>query len=277
LSHKSRRENSPPAALSSIQEVVTRADATIRRIGILSGKAVLLAVVSAVLFDLDGTLLDIEINRFFGAYFAALGPVVAAVMGSDTSAEEGVDAVLEGTRAMSAPHPGATNREVFNARFAEITGLDLSLERYSRVFDRFYEKTFPALRGRIEPHPCAREAVQTALDLGMKVAIATNPIFPRAAILERMRWACVDDLPVDVITSYENMHAAKPQATYFAETAELLEVAPTEALMVGDDRFLDMPAADVGMKTFYVGEGIAPGTDWSGSLEDLLSLLPRLR
>ncbi len=33
----------------------------------------------------------------------------------------------------------------------------------------------------------------------------------------------------------------------------MLGVAPATCLMVGDDRALDMPAADLGMRTFYVG------------------------
>ena len=128
----------------------------------------------------------------------------------------------------------------------------------------------------MRPQDGAREAVQTALELGLKVAIATNPIFPRSAIFERMRWAGIDDLPVHLVTTYEDMHAAKPNLAYFLETAERLGVSPAEALMVGDDRVLDMVAADVGMKTFYVGCGSAPGTDFSGTLNDLVALLPRL-
>ena len=46
--------------------------------------------------------------------------------------------------------------------------------------------------------------------------------------------------------------------------------------MVGDDRSLDMPAADLGMRTFYVGRSKGVPADWSGTLEDLADLLPRL-
>jgi FMN phosphatase YigB (HAD superfamily) len=233
-------------------------------------------VVDAVLFDLDGTLLDIDLDEFFSAYFLALGPVVGATLGGPECAQTGLEAVMEGTRAMGIPHLGRTNRDVFNESFAVRTGVDLSAEKNASALDRFYRETFPQLKGTMGPHTGARAAVQCALELGMKVAIATNPIFPRAAIVERMRWAGVDDLPVHLVTSYESMHAAKPHGAYFAETAELLGVDPRRAVMVGDDRYLDMPAADVGMRTFYVGEGSAPGTDWSGTLEDLAKLLPRL-
>jgi HAD superfamily hydrolase (TIGR01549 family) len=233
-------------------------------------------VLSGVLFDLDGTLLDIDLNSFFREYFAALGPVVAEALGGTGHAQRGLDAVLEGTRAMSLPHAGSTNQEAFNARFNELTGANLDLDEYAQAFERFYADVFPSLQGNMKGHEGAREIVVRALELGLKVAIATNPIFPRSAIEERMRWANVADLPVHVVTTYENMHSAKPNPAYFLETAELLGVRPTDALMVGDDRVLDMSAADVGMKTFYVGPGVAPGTDFAGSLVGLADLLPRL-
>ncbi len=233
-------------------------------------------MLSAVLFDLDGTLLDIDLDSFFEEYFSALGPVLAEALGNRVSAEEGLSAVMAGTQAMMRPHPGTTNAAVFNARFHELTGADLDLDEYAAPLERFYAEVFPGLRGRMGPMPGAREAVRTALGLGLRVAIATNPIFPRSAIEERMRWANVADLDVHFVTSYENTHATKPLGAYFAETAEQLGVTPHRCLMVGDDRSLDMPAADIGMRTFYVGAPPTPSADWAGTLEDLAALLPRL-
>ena len=233
-------------------------------------------MLGAVLFDLDGTLLDIDLDHFFREYFAALGPVVAEALGTGADVRTGLNAVLNGTEAMSLPHPGRTNREVFNERFSELTGADLDLEEYAVVFERFYADVFPSLRGGMGPRPDARRAVTAALDLGVKVAIATNPIFPRSAIDERMRWADVADLPVHVVTDYETMHAAKPNPAYFLEAARMLGVPPGDSLMVGDDRVLDMAAADVGMRTFYVGRQSRTVCDWAGSLGDLADLLPRL-
>ena len=202
----------------------------------------LLPVIQAVLFDLDGTLLDIDLGRFLREYFTALGPVVAEVLGLEDP-QDGLKVVLAGTDAMSLPHPGRTNREAFNARFHELTQTDLNLEEYALPFERFYRDVFPGLRRDFGPMRGARGALQSCHELGHRVAIATNPIFPRSAIDERMRWAGISDVEVHVITSYEEMHATKPDASYFAETAAMLGVEPGDCLMVGDDRSLDMPAA----------------------------------
>jgi FMN phosphatase YigB (HAD superfamily) len=247
--------------------------ATIQLLG-EHGKAV--CVLTGVLFDLDGTLLDIHLDDFFRRYFAALGPAINEIMDEDRNAHGGLDAVMRGTEAMCRSHPGQTNREAFNTVFRELTGADLAREDNAAVLERFYAEVFPTLREAIGPHPGARESVECALDLGLKVAIATNPIFPRAAIEERMRWANVADLPVDLVTSYENMHSAKPHGSYYSEIASMLDIPPSKALMVGDDRVLDMAAADVGMQTYLVGGGTAPVVDYAGTLAQLPDLLTRL-
>lgn len=233
-------------------------------------------MLTGVLFDLDGTLLDIHLDDFFRRYFAALGPAIAEILGEDVQANGGLEAVMRGTEAMCRSHPGRTNREEFNAVFRELTGADLTRPENVAVLERFYAEVFPSLRGAIGPNPGARKSVECALDLGLKVAIATNPIFPRAAIEERMRWANVADLPINVVTSYENMHSAKPHGSYYSEVASMLDVPPIQALMVGDDRVLDMAAADVGMQTYFVGDGSAPVVDYVGTLAQLPDLLTRL-
>ena len=233
-------------------------------------------MLTGVLFDLDGTLLDIDIDGFLSDYFGALGPVVANVLGDDVAPAVGLRAVIESTSAMVEPHPGRTNRSAFNERFHALTEVDLDLEEYALPFERFYTEVFPTLRKAIGPHDGAREVIQVALDLGLRVAVATNPIFPLSAIRERMRWADVHDVPVHTVTSYETMHATKPLPAYFTETAELLGVEAHGCLMVGDDRVLDMGAADIGMRTFYVGKAPIPACDYSGDLRDLAALLPRL-
>jgi FMN phosphatase YigB (HAD superfamily) len=78
------------------------------------------------------------------------------------------------------------------------------------------------------------------------------------------------------VTTYEHMEACKPDPAYFRQTARLLGVAPADCMMVGDDRSLDMPAADIGMATYYVGCDPDAVADYRGDLDALAELLPRL-
>lgn len=223
-----------------------------------------------ILFDLDGTLLDIDLGTFLDRYFTALSEVSAGRF-PDVDLVAGI---AESTGAMMLPHPGVTNRDAFYADFLAQTGIDM--EEHWPVFERFYSEGFPALGDGASPAPGARRAVETAMQLGFRVAIATNPIFPRQAVRHRLAWAGLGDIDFPLVTTYELMHATKPLPAYFRETAELLGVDPTACLMVGDDPVLDLAAADVGMRTFYVGGDRSVLADYRGSLEDLAELLPRL-
>lgn len=227
----------------------------------------------AALFDLDGTLLDIDIDAFIRSYFTALGPVAAEVTAGDAPAA--LEAVRAGTEAMFHPHSPTTNADAFAAEFESRTGITLTEEHWER-FDRFYTDVFPTLRGEIGPAVGAREAVEAARASGCLVAVATNPIFPLAAIRERIRWAGLADFEFDLVTSYETSTATKPHAVYYREVAQRLGVAPHECLMVGDDVMLDLPASDVGMRTFYCGKAHNTSADYSGTLIELAELLPRL-
>ncbi len=224
-----------------------------------------------MLFDLDGTLLDIDLGTFLGAYFKALGAATATHFGD----ADVLSAVLASTEAMQLPHPGRTNSEVFHEDFRARAGIDLDDPATYEVFDRFYAEEFPGLRHSAGPAEGGRDAVETALELGLGVAVATQPIFPRAAIEQRMVWAGLDDLGLSVVTTYEVMHACKPHGEYFRETAAMVGAEPSQCLMVGDDRFLDMPAADVGMRTYFTGPGDAPA-DWKGTMRELSDLLRRI-
>ncbi|MBA4370455.1 MAG: HAD family hydrolase [Coriobacteriaceae bacterium] len=225
----------------------------------------------AVLFDLDGTLLDIDTSEFVGRYFAALRGTMSEVAGE--AADSAMTALVDATAAMSEPHPGRTNKDVFAERFLASTGIDL--DESWPAFERFYRDEFPLLRAGARARDGAAEAVKTARGLGLQLAVATNPIFPRVAIDHRIAWTEIPGLNDVLVTSYEVMHATKPQAAYYREVAEMLGVLPEECLMVGDDAGLDMSAADAGMRTLFVGEGPAEA-DWRGEMGDLTSLLPRL-
>lgn len=233
-------------------------------------------VITAILFDLDGTLLDIDLDRFLRSYFSMLGPVIARLLPDGSDPALALQAVISGTEAMSAAHRGRSNKEVFNASFLQRTGVDLDTDECVDAIERFYESEFPRLREEHGPKPGARLAVETARAVGLKTALATNPIFPRTAIVERLAWAGLAPEAFDLITSYEVMSATKPHPDYFRQAADLLQVDPRQCLMVGDDPLLDLPASDIGMRTYFVGAAVGTVAHWQGGLEDLALLLPKM-
>lgn len=204
--------------------------------------------IKAVLFDLDGTLLQVDMYRdFLPAYLKRISGVVA----DRIPPERFVKKLMAATDAMVRnDDAGRTNREVFIDHF--FSDIDEQPDEMMPVFDRFYEEQFDSLRPLTRCEPEARGVVQAAIKGGYDVVVATNPVFPRIAIERRLVWAGVDDLPFTLVTTYENMHYCKPNPNYFREIVDHVGCKPGEALMVGNDVEEDLVAAEVGLKTFLV-------------------------
>lgn len=207
--------------------------------------------IEGVLFDLDGTLLDIDIDALITEYFAKLGPIIAPDL--NRSVDDAIKVIYGGTEAMFTNHVGQTNKEIFNAYVLEQTGADYNDPTVSGPIDRFYHEVFPTLQGSSKPFEATRLALDTCFELGLKVGIATQPIFPSPATQARMRWATINDYDLPVVSTYENSESTKPMAHYFCDMADRIGVDPSRCIMVGDEPVLDMNAAEVGMTTFYVG------------------------
>lgn len=190
-----------------------------------------------------------------------------------------VEQVMASTYVMiRSTDPAMTNAQVFARDFFPKVGMEEAA--LMPLFDNFYREKFPALIAACPGVPgLARKVVQTAVDKGYEIVLATNPLFPRAAIEERMRWIEVDDLPWRLVTTYEEMHACKPQPAYYQEVLEHIGRHPGECLMVGNDVQEDGVAATLGMEVFFVtdflmdreGRELRPGC--SGTLVEFLGRL----
>jgi len=202
---------------------------------------------SAVLFDLDGTLLDHDmLGEFVHRYFEALTARVAHLVPPPLL----VKAIWQATDAIVANEDGQrTNAEVFAAHFYPLVGQPPAV--LEPLFDAFYAEDFPALRQYTRQRPEARRVVQTAFDLGYQVVVATNPLFPATAIYQRLTWAGVADFPYRKVTTYENSHAAKPNLRYYQELLDELGLPAEEVLMVGDEA-MDLVAAQLEIATYLV-------------------------
>ncbi len=228
-------------------------------------------MIRAILFDLDDTLLENANETFLPAYFRALTQKLAHLIPPD----EFLGRLIHATQCViSNTDPTLTNRDIFWADFLPAVGLPA--DELLPLLEDFYANDFPKLQRFTRRRSEAREVVQAAFDHGYDVVIATNPLYPRQAILHRLTWAGVADFPYTLITSYENMHFAKPQPAYYREIADHIERTPEECLMVGDDLDNDIwPAAEAGMKTFWVTDQLSEDqpADWAGTLLDLKRLI----
>lgn len=233
-------------------------------------------VFKAILFDLDGTLLPMDTDQFFERYFRLLIPRFAQLLEPKVFYQK----VVEATGAMiNNLDPALTNEAVFDATFYPSVGL--GPEVLKPMFMDFYRGEFRQLRSVAATTELSRAIVQKAVEKGMEIILATNPVFPLIAIEERMRWAGIHEFPWRLITSYERMHFCKPHLEYYQEILDLGNLEPSHCLMVGNDLEEDVVAGRLGMKTYLVtdfliqrGNSLRP--DYSGSLADLFAFVESL-
>lgn len=231
-------------------------------------------MIKSVLLDLDDTLLGNSMDTFLPQYFDLLAGFTAKELGLI----DFLPYVLKASEIMANnTDPELTNNDVFWRELARMT--DAQPDKVEFALNEFYLGDFNQLQGITRKMPAAADLVETCLNCGYQVVIATNPMFPRTAIEARLNWAGVPvtDFPYHLVTTIENMHATKPHQAYYREILAEVNCAPQEALMVGDDWLRDIePAHHLGLFTYWIklpGKTLpdAPTPTGYGSLEELLT------
>lgn len=202
---------------------------------------------SAILFDLDGTLLPMDNDAFTKGYFKLLAARLAPL-----GYEPGklVDSIWAGTAAMVKNDGSRSNEAAFWDKFAEIYG-ERALADKPAIED-FYRTDFQRARAFCGFNPEAAETVRAAKKAGLRVALATNPIFPAIATNSRIGWAGLSPEDFELCTTYENIGCCKPNPEYYREIADRLSLPPEECLMVGNDATEDLAAQSAGMEVFLL-------------------------
>lgn len=203
--------------------------------------------ITTVLFDLDGTLLPMDQEKFTRGYFGLLAQKLAP-HGYEPKAL--VDAIWAGTAAMVKNTGEVTNETAFWQKFCALVG-DRALED-KPLFDEFYQKEFQQVQAVCGFTPQAAEVVRRAKARGLRVALATNPLFPAVATESRIRWAGLSPDNFELYTTYENACHCKPNPDYYRDILDRLGIAPEECLMVGNDVGEDMVAQTLGMQVFLL-------------------------
>jgi len=221
-----------------------------------------------LLLDLDGTLLDTNLDAFTPAYFRALSQHLAEHSAPNTM----LRALVAGVNLMNeSEDPTHTLEETFDADF--YVQLGFSKQDLIHIIDEFYDKVFPTLAHHTRQRPDAVPLIDWAYSRGFRVAIATDPLFPRKATYHRLRWAGFEPERFELISSFEHFHFTKTHPAYYAEVLGRLGWPEGPILMVGDDPARDLiPARRLGLKTFFVdGESASsPGFEAGrGKLADL--------
>jgi len=232
--------------------------------------------VQAVLFDLDGTLVDVDMRRFVPAYLTRLTRRMQAFV-------EPARAARAMHRAVAAMFANRDAHRTLETIWCDVLQSELGLcaNDYRLCLESFCRSDLEELRPLVTGHPAAVQMVDAALARGWQVVLATNPIFPRRVVDARMTWGGLDAGRFHYVTAYENAHFCKPNPAFFEEVLARLQLDAAHCLMVGNDTLHDLAASRVGMTTCLLTpwrierHGAQERADWQGTHAQLLAQISR--
>ena len=232
----------------------------------------------AVCFDLDGTLLPMELEDFLGSYFKALAP---CIIRHGVSAEDYQAGLNGGIKAMMKHDDDRTNDALFWETF--YAHVDPDMADWTSVFLDFYENDFGHIGDDMPANPAAARAVNALRAKGYPLALTTMPVFPLRAVTWRVEWAGVDPAAFARITTFDNSTSVKPKLAYFAENLAALGLRGEDVLMVGNNTREDLSFMQLGADAYLVTDCLIDPVEFDlesvrhGSLEqfaDWVEALP---
>lgn len=203
--------------------------------------------IKMVLFDLDGTLLPMQNEPFIKAYFSGISARLAR-HGHDP--EQLIQGIWAGTEAMFSNDGARRNEEVFWERAVAVCGAKIKEDE--ECFNAYYAEDFDEVQRACGYTAEAARIVRDLKGAGVRVALATNPIFPAVATRKRIAWAGLSYKDFELVTTYENSRFCKPNLRYYEEVLSALGVQASDCIMVGNDVEEDMIARELGMQVFLL-------------------------
>jgi len=235
-----------------------------------------LSNIQAVLFDLDGTLVDVDMNRFVQSYLRRL----TEHMSDQVNPLRATQTLHHAVAAMFANTDASRTLEsiLFEVLQEELA---VSSEWYVECLARFCQDDLESLRPLVTGHPLSSQLIESSLNRGWKVVLATNPIFPRVVVDARVSWGGMDGDAFYHVAAYETAHFCKPRPLFFKEILGRLQIPAEACLMVGNDTVHDLAASQVGMQTClltpwaFKRPDACFEADWKGRHEELLALIEK--
>jgi FMN phosphatase YigB (HAD superfamily) len=233
-------------------------------------------MIDTILFDLDGTLLPLDMEKFMDIYFHEMGYMFKDMIDPRLL----VKYIWTATEEMVVNTEYKTNEEVFMNKFSELVGGDIS--KYIERFDIFYDTKFNKVREAVQSQSLVRESISILKEKNYRLVVATNPLFPLKAILHRIEWAGLDSKDFMYISSYEENHYCKPQLHFYKEILGITGKEPEQCMMVGNDVQEDLIALKLGIKTFLIKNYMIHRTQeaidstYTGEYEDFYNFVREL-
>lgn len=182
---------------------------------------------TAVIFDLDGTLIDTE--------------TLCNQTGIDTCAALGLEVSLAFFETLAGIHDAERIRLL-----SELTGVAIDPDQFNALWD---EKTYARFKDGIPLKPGVFDLLAQIRALGLPMAVATSsrrlPALTKLDVTGLGLW-------MQAVVSFDDIAQPKPAPDAYLHAAALLEVAPVDCLVFEDSEVGTKSAWDAGMTVVQV-------------------------
>jgi HAD superfamily hydrolase (TIGR01549 family) len=217
----------------------------------------MILMLKAIFIDLDNTMALFDelvfLERFFILLYKRFDDLFAF--------EDLQNRIIMATLSLSGHNGKKTNRDRFVAHV--VASHEVGQKEFWQRSMAFYENEFDQARPEVKKPEKLHSVLRELKQMGLRLIVASNPIYPCIAIEKRLVWVDVDPNDFELVTHMENMNFVKPDRGYYRQICNRLGVLPEHCLMVGNDPRNDMAAAGINIKTYLTTDG---GTTDYGSL-----------
>jgi len=230
----------------------------------------------AVFFDLDGTLLPLDMDTFIYAYKKA---IAGNGFYNWISEDNGEEIFGRAVVAMVTNDGRALNRDVFLDALSAESGADRNM--LLDHMNEFYTNEYLQLESATQANEYVKRTIDILKEKGYRRILATNPLFPPVATDMRVKWAGLDPTDFEYITYYDNSHYCKPNKKYFEEILDHTRLKAEECYIVGNDVRDDLSAVGLRCEAFLVLDHVIGDIEkgpecQKGNYSDLLRFAEKL-
>lgn len=205
---------------------------------------------TAILFDLDGTLIPMNHDEFVAEMFSTINTKFEK-MGKPNNYI--TNTFLLSIKNMYNNNGNTLNKNLFWDTFKNAFPKDYEVIKNALL--NYYENEFKLVKNVVKQKANHSELINFCKQNFDYVILATNPFFPETAVQTRLKWMALSVNDFDYVTTFDNSHYAKPNVNYYKEILNKFSLQPQNCIMVGNDELEDyIAASSIGIKTILAGD-----------------------
>jgi FMN phosphatase YigB (HAD superfamily) len=233
------------------------------------------------LFDMDGTVVNSNINAFLENYVKELFEIYKSTKPNEVkNFDEFKNAFEKSWFETKIKDEKDFNNEYFCKVLASELKADVtSVNQIFLLWNNDYSKKFGCYGFAM---PYMEKAVKFLKEKGVKIGLATNPYFSREMINNRLSWGHLSISDFDFVSSWDIVHYAKPNLKFYDECCSLIGEEKENILFVGNDTVQDASCEKTGIDCFLIKDflsernGIKASSKFVGSSKEFFEFLQEM-